>query len=78
MPANTQTLLAEPYHSAYERLRVAVKSWLVQCDGISPGSPDYAEQVRGVWEKNGVSEEFWRLEQMVIPDQTPRAESIGK
>ncbi len=72
--ADQTTILAEPFHTAYERHRKAVKSWLVTCDRISPASPDYKEQVTAAWTTCGVGETFWGLERIVVPG----VESIGK
>lgn len=70
MPPQT-TLLAPPYHDAYERLRVAVKSWLVQSDRISPGSPDYAERLEELYTRNGVADAFWELDSLVRGINSP-------
>lgn len=67
--ADATTVLAEPYHSAYDDHRKAVKRWLEATDKISPASPDYAERLRLSWESHGVSESFWELEKLVVPDQ---------
>lgn len=64
--------VADPILEAYERLRLSFEPWVRLVSNLSPASPDYRERLEGEWLRNGVTEAFWRLEQMVIPEQVER------
>lgn len=64
--------LDDPIYDPYEKLRKGFVSFLRYVENLSPASPDYRERLRAKWESEGISEAFWRLEQIVIPDQVPR------